>query len=359
MKPLHLILIIVLVGGVYFNVGGSRDWLENLSTTPVTPPTATQPAPGGGSLPGASPGGTPSASTGIPYGVRARVVWTNGSAVTQGQTIQIYVPDSTGKLIMQGSENTDADGFIDSVQVKEGETFYICAAYNSTSLLQDQWWGALTMPYAADSVPAGWNNNYLPIAESPLVVRVPPTQNTDVDIAVYMSDGTAVGQSDAATSRLSKTTANSYLSADETFTVSFFVKQDWTAFGGSWYQPETNQGHDATDYTSVIRISLNATTGYVWKSGGWNTVGGQSTTKNMTKQIPMLEAFDENPIRYDETVKINFASSADDTGYIIKVDWIDAQDWETIKAGSETIRVAPNTGYTYLKSEKFYLLIKA
>ena len=353
--------MLIAVFLVAINVGGSRDWLADqagLTTTTITP-GATVPAPGGGTLPGASSGGTPATSTGVPYAVRARVIYTNGSAVYQGQTMTIYIPDSTGKLQSQGSENTDVDGFIDSVQVKEGETYYICADYNSTSLLQNQWWGPLTMPYAKNAVPAGWNNNYLPISQSPLVVRIPPTQTTDIDIAVYHSDGNAVGATDAATTRLSKTSSNNYISADETFTVSFFVKQDWVAFGGSWYQPKTNQGHDAVDYTSVIRISLNATTGFVWKSSGWTTVGGQATTTNKTMQIPMIESFDENPIRYDVNVKINFASSADDTGWAIKVDWIDGQDWETVKAGSETTRVAPDTGYTYLKTETFYIMIKA
>ena len=359
MKTWHLIMIAILVGAYVTNYGGFATWVGNIGKPGTTLPTT--PLPVGGGVSGTQAGITgtvPAAGTlGAPYEVRGRLIYTNGSPVTYGQSVTVYTPGTGDTLQSQGSDTADSSGWFQGPQVKEGQIWYLNAEYNSTGKVQTQWYGPFKMAWARDMFPSGWTNTYLLVPESPFIMRTAPIAAADIDITMFHSDGSAVGTT-TTPSWVSKS-STTYVSADETFTISLFVKKAWTATGGKFTQPKTNQGNDQTTLTSVARVSFNATSGVVWASSGWSGISGQSTTTNKTIEIPIVETFSTQPVRYDVTLKLNFNSATTNNRYHIKVDWIDTQDFNTVKEGSETTRVAPNPGYIYLKSETFAVKVGA
>jgi len=328
-----VILVLVLLGhmaGVY-TLSMTAPYFEWGKVTPTPTPTPTP--------------------TGKTYPIQAMFQCMNGTAL-ESATVEVYVEskETADYWELKASGTTSASaplGKFDSgaIQFAQGDVvmFHVVAGTYDGKKVPSQWY-TKTVPPRSEEL------TYIAFKD-PIKVYITPSASSKLDIKLFDKQYTAIGESDAAATSLSKSAG----AADFTGEIRLIITaQTYVAFGLDSEQPKTDQGHKLRHYQGIVYAEFNRTD-ISWKQEGWTLVSGTSSSvKRYARTVDMLAAADTQPVSLSIPIAFDATQLADDTAFKITVHWIDYQLFsETI--GSVTVStVGVNCGYNYDISQAFY-----
>ena len=294
---------------------------------------------------------TPTPTPGAGYPIVFMVLCQNGTGIG-GATVEVYVPTAEANVwALKSSATTSSTAgevgkFTSTISFAEGSSVLIhvkSGTYSGKKVVQ-AWFTATVPKKGADATTIVFADPYKADV-------APSSSSTKMDMKLFDKSFNAIGESDAAATSISKAAG----AADFSGNLQLIISETWTAFGGSYDQPKTDQGHKARSYVSVITVEMNRTD-ISWKSGDWSQVSGTTTTKKYAIVVNRLQAKDTQPVFLTIPIAFDASTLADNTAFKATVHWYDNQLFDDIKGGVVITTVGVNDGYTYdAASHTFYL----
>jgi len=323
-----VVIILILVGQMM----GYYDLFAIVGYKPVAKPT---PTPGGNVYP-----------------VKQMFQCMNGTAL-EGATVEVYIESKDiadyWELKASGTTSTsDPKGQFDSgsIQFAEGDTvmFHVVTGTYDGKKIPSQWY-TRTVPARSPEL------TYIGFKD-PIKVYVTPSASSKLDIKLFDKQYTAIGETDAAATSLSKSAGAADFSGEIRLII---TAETYVAFGLDSQQPKTDQGHKLRHYQAIVYVEFNRTD-ISWKQDGWTLVSGTSATvKRYARTVDILVCADTQPVSASIPIAFDATQLADNTAFKATIYWEDFQLF-TETVGSVTVStVGVNPGYNYAINQYFVM----
>jgi hypothetical protein len=291
----------------------------------------------------------------IPVEYQPRITFTyRGGTAANSETVYFYLPNADKTDWTQhGTSYTVSSGVVTGPPIAEGQIFMVHLAYSASTPVQEQY-EEFNQPYAPDK----WTQSFVNVGT--FTVARAPSNNSMTHLYLYGANNTMISSTAGTASQISLAAA-SYPKANQPLKLAIVLDETWRSMGGAWSQPKTSLGTSAKDYVSVVKFSINATTGFTWSDDEWHLISGPSTTRNYTAIVPLIESGPQRELPKEHTMYlyIDWSGSAATTNYTLRINYQDTQVFSQVTAGSDTVRSAPNAGRLHTDSAVYYITIVA